>query len=424
MKIKINDIKLNQDNPRTITDEKFKKLVQSIKDFPEMAEAREIVVNKDHVVLGGNMRLRAMAEAGWTEIPVKVVDWPEDKQKEFVAKDNASFGEWDWEMLANEWDLEELDAWGIDVPVDLSEPEQEIIEDEAPELTEDAKSKPGTVYKLGNHRLMCGDSTNYKDVEKLMNGKKANMVFTDPPYGVSYTGVAGSKNWEMIENDNLRGDGLLNFLIAAFRNAYDHTEDDAGLYCWFSSKNNAQFTTSLNESKWEVKQELIWNKGMSLSGADYQYAHEPVLYCQKKDQKAKWFGGRDKKSILRQRRTDLSKMAKSELIKMFETMQNESTVWEVDRDLVTTYQHPTQKPTRLAGTAIQNSTEKEDIVLDLFLGSGSTLSGCEQTNRTCYGMELDPKYVDVIRKRYAKLIGLEDEWETVTPAEKSGEKQA
>lgn len=414
MKLPINQVKLNSSNPRTIKDDKFRKLVQSLKDFPEMSDVRPVVINQDNVVLGGNMRLRAMAEAGWTEVPVIKVEWDEERQHEFIAKDNASFGEWDWDMLANEWDLEDLERWGIDVPVDLSEEKEEVVEDAAPELPEEAVSKPGEIYQLGNHRLMCGDSTKETDVEKLMNKAQADMVFTDPPYGVSYTGVAGSKNWTMINNDDLRGDTLAQFLAAAFKNAYDNSKDDAGLYSWFSSKNNHQFTVSLNAAGWEVKQELIWNKGMSLSGADYQYAHEPVLYCQKEGKKAKWFGGRDKKSILNKRRTDIEALPKSELIKMFRSMQDESTVWEVDRDLVTTYQHPTQKPTRLAANAIANSTEKGDIVLDLFLGSGSTLSACEQLGRTCYGMEMDPKYVDVIRKRYAKLIGLEDEWQSVT----------
>lgn len=412
--MKISEIKLNPTNPRTIKDDKFKKLVQSLKDFPEMAEVRQVVVNQDHIVLGGNMRLRAMKEAGWTDIPVKVVDWPEEKQKEFIAKDNASFGEWDWEILANEWDLQLLDEWGIDVPVDLSDPEEEIIEDPAPELPVEAISELGKVYQLGDHLLMCGDSTNPSDVKTLMGDNKADMVFTDPPYGISYSGVAGSKDWEVIENDTLRDDGLGEFLAASFLNMHEYSKDDTGLYCWFSSKNNEQFTNALKASGWDIKQELIWNKGMSLSGADYQYAHEPVLYCQKTGEKAKWFGGRDKKSILKAKRTEIDKLAKSEMVKMFKAMQDESTVWEVDRDLVTTYQHPTQKPTKLAGNAIHNSSQPGDIVMDLFMGSGSTLSACEQTKRKCYGMELDPKYVDVIRKRYAKLIG-EDDWELATP---------
>lgn len=414
MKLPINSLKPNPKNPRLIKDDKFKKLVQSLEDFPEMADVRPIVINKENIILGGNMRYKAMQAAGWKEAPVKVVDWTPEQQREFIIKDNVSGGEWDWNLLANEWDLAQIAEWGIDAPLDLTEEKEQVVEDTAPELPTDALSKPGEIYQCGNHRVMCGDSTKEEDVEKLMAGSKADMVFTDPPYGVSYTGVAGSKNWTMINNDDLRGDTLAQFLAAAFKNAHDSSKDNAGLYCWFSSKNNSQFTTSLNAAGWEVKQELIWNKGMSLSGADYQYAHEPVLYCQKIGQKAKWFGGRDKKSILKDRRTDIEGLPKSELIKMYRSMIDESTVWEVDRDLVTTYQHPTQKPARLAANAIANSTEKGDIVLDLFLGSGSTLSAAEQLGCTCYGMEMDPKYVDVIRKRYAKLCGIEDEWEAIT----------
>jgi len=416
--LKPSEIKPNPDNPRIIKDDKYKKLVQSVKDFPEMAEIRQVVLNKDRMILGGNMRFRAMVEAGWTDIPIRIVDWPIEKQREFIIKDNVSGGEWSWDQLANEWDQTQLDEWGLDLP-DAMQEEKEIIEDEAPEIADTPVSTLGSVYQLGRHRIMCADATVAENVEKLMDSKQGDAVFTDPPYGVSYTGVAGSKNWEMISNDDLRGDTLAQFLAASFANLANHTKDDAGLYCWFSSKNNAQFTNALNATGWTVKQELIWNKGMSLSGADYQYAHEPVLYCQKTDGKAKWYGGRDKKSILKERRTDLEKLPKAELLRLFRAMQKESTVWEIDRDSVTTYQHPTQKPAKLAATAIRNSTEPNDIVIDLFLGSGSTLSACEQTDRTCYGMELDPKYIDVIRKRYAKLIQedqeLPDNWQELTP---------
>lgn len=149
MKLKLSEIKPNPDNPRVIKDEKFTKLVQSLKDFPEMADVREIVVNKDHVILGGNMRFKAMKAAGWTEAPVRVVDWPEDKQKEFVIKDNVSGGEWDWDAVANQYELEDLDAWGVDLPEALTS-EKEVEEDEAPEVSkEPAVSKLGEIYQLG-----------------------------------------------------------------------------------------------------------------------------------------------------------------------------------------------------------------------------------------------------------------------------------
>jgi DNA modification methylase len=419
--VKLSIIRSNENNPRIIKDDKFDKLKNSIKDFEKMMELRPIIIDEDNVILGGNMRFKALNALGYKDVPdtwvKQATGLTEDEKRRFIIEDNVGFGEWDWDMLANEWDAESLEAWGLDLPFSAEE-EQEIKEDVAPTLTENPLSKLGEVYMLGEHRVMCGDSTNPGDVQTLMDGAEADMVFTDPPYGVSYTGVAGSDKWEMINNDDLRGDGLLNFLVAAFRNINDVTKPDTGLYCWFSSKNHVQFENALTEAGWDVKEELIWNKGMSLSGADYQYAHEPVLYCQKHGMKAKWFGGRDKKTILRERRTDLTKLSKATLLNMVANMAKEGTVWEVDRDSVTTYQHPTQKPAKLAARAIYNSSEEKDIVLDLFMGSGSTLSACEQTYRKCYGMELDPKYVDVIRRRYWKLINedIEDGWEEGTPA--------
>ena len=183
--MKLSGIKPNPTNPRIIKDDKFQKLVTSIKEFPEMLEARPIVVNPDMIVLGGNMRLKAAKAAGLTEAPVYVATWEESKAKEFIVKDNVGFGEWDWDILANEWDATELDEWGLDV----WQPEEEEVEgltdpDEVPEAPEEPKTKPGDLYILGEHRLLCGDSTKAEDVERLMNGEKADALITDPPYGI------------------------------------------------------------------------------------------------------------------------------------------------------------------------------------------------------------------------------------------------
>lgn len=188
-KLRPNQVKQNPHNPRIIKDNSFKKLVQSLKDFPEMADIRPVVVNMDSMILGGNMRYKAMLEAGWTEIPVIKVDLPEEKQREFIIKDNVSGGEWDWDLLANEWEQKKLNEWGIETPEDWDDG-KEIIEDEAPEVGDEPPvSKLGEVYRLGRHRLMCGDSTKIEDAEKLMDGQKADMVFTDPPYGMNYSGI-------------------------------------------------------------------------------------------------------------------------------------------------------------------------------------------------------------------------------------------
>jgi hypothetical protein len=195
-KWKVSEVKANPNNPRVIKDDKFKKLVKSIQDFPEMLELRPIVVNVDGIVLGGNMRLKACKEAGLKEVPViKAEDLTEDQQKEFIIKDNVGFGEWDWEDLANNWDAEELTEWGLDLPTD-SFIEMEAVEDDF-EVSEDGIETDivlGDLIEIGEHRLLCGDSTDSDAVAKLMDGEKADMVFTDPPYGMSYGGCRAKGN--------------------------------------------------------------------------------------------------------------------------------------------------------------------------------------------------------------------------------------
>ena len=185
-KIKVAQIKPNPNNPRLIKDDKFEKLVKSLKDFPEMAEIRPIVVNTDMVILGGNMRFRAMKEAKWKEVPVEIVDWPEEKQREFIIKDNVSGGEWDWSMIANEWDTEQIEGWGLDIPVYFEEEEMNTEEDDfdVPDGGIETDIVLGDLFEIGEHRLLCGDSTDSDQVAKLMNGDKAEIMFTSPPYNV------------------------------------------------------------------------------------------------------------------------------------------------------------------------------------------------------------------------------------------------
>lgn len=385
MKLKISDIKPNPDNPRIIKDDAFKKLVQSLKDFPEMAEVRNIVVNKDHVILGGNMRYKAMVDAGWKEIPVQVVDWPEDKQREFIIKDNVSGGEWDWDILANEWDTDLLEDWGLDLPNGFND--DEVEEDEAPEVSsEPPVSKLGEIYQLGRHRVMCGDSLT--DVPTLMNGTKVDITFTDPPYNAL-------KSWKKDEaksetrlnpndwfaNDNMSWEEYAVFLDTIFKSLQGHST-----YICCDYRIYPIILEALASTEYELKHCIVWVKNMWGLGKRYRFQHEFIVYATKP--KAVFTGDR-----------------------------SQSDVWEikVDRE----GDHKTPKPIALCAKGITNSTNKEDVVLDLFLGSGSTLIACEQTDRTCYGMELDPRYVDVIRKRYAKFTSpdtWETEWETLTPS--------
>lgn len=388
MKLALSEIKPNPDNPRLIKDDKYKKLVQSLKDFPEMSEVREIVVNKDHVILGGNMRYKAMKEAGWTEAPVKVVDWSEAKQKEFVIKDNSNFGEYDWNMVANQYELEDLEAWGVDLPEYLNQ-EDEVEEDEAPEVSsEPPVSQLGVVYQLGRHRVMCGDSL--VDIDKLMGDTKANMIFTDPPYNVDY---GSSKNprhkIRSIENDSMSDSDWAEFNLHLAQTMSARCTGDVYIF-GASGPDGMRARLAYVEAGFHWSATIIWKKQqLVLSPAKYQRIYEPCFYGWHENGKSSFVG--DRKQV---------------------------ELWEIDRPL-NSKEHPTMKPIELCAKGIKNSSKKGDIVLDLFLGSGSTLIACEQTDRTCYGMELSEQYLDVVRKRWCKYVypdRWEKEWEQLTPA--------
>jgi len=385
--MKISDIKSNPNNPRIIKDENFKKLVQSIKDFPEMLDARPLVLNKDNVILGGNMRFRAAKEAGLKELPVKIVDWSEDKQKEFIIKDNVSGGDWDWDTLANEWSAEDLDKWGLETPDGWGEPD-EIEEDEAPEVSDEPPvSKLGEIYQLGRHRVMCGDSLDAGNVSTLLEGGKADMVFTDPPYGVSYTGglqntskgLKGNAR-QMIDNDDIDLYEEAVNICSMFSNG--------AVFMFYADTVPFGLYRGIEKVKGDIVALIIWKKkgGYGALGASYKANYELCLLWKPKGTNLNFIGS-----------------------------TTENRIWEIDKEGLNKL-HPTQKPVSVPARAISNHGGKS--VLDLFLGSGSTLIACEQTDRTCYGMELDPKYVDVIRKRYAKFTApdnqLPENWEELT----------
>jgi len=408
MKMKIEDIKLNETNPRDITPDQFAKLKLSLTDFPEMLETRPLIIDEDNVVLGGNMRLRVLKDLGYKEVPVKqVTGWTEEQKKEFVIKDNLSFGEWDWEILANNWDAADLQEWGLEVPIEFNEADDEpkALEDDF-EIPEEIETDiiEGDVIEfvsdgIVRHRMMCGDSTNSSHIAKLMESAKADLVFTDPPYGVDYK----SKKLGGIKNDTLKDEELHDFIRDSFELAIEYSNPKTAFYCWYEDKFRDTIQRALENAGLQYKSNLIWNKGMNLSGADYQKAHENCLYFQKEGERANWYGERDKKTILGLRRREILEMPKAKLLQMILNMQDQSTVWDFDRDSVINYSHPTQKPVTLSGRAILNNTLDDQIVLDMFLGSGSTMVACHQINRNCFGMELDPKYCQVIVDRMKSL---------------------
>jgi DNA modification methylase len=348
-RVPIGTIKNNPNNPRVIKDDKFKKLVQSIKDLPEMAEVRPVVVNTDMVVLGGNMRLKAMREAGWKDVPIQVVDWDEDKQRQFIIKDNVSGGEWDWDMLANEWDTEELQEWGLDLPDFDNAKELEAEEDDY-EIPDQVQTDIvlGDLFEIGPHRLLCGDSTDSDAVARLMDGQKADMVFTDPPYGMNAVSKSGVLK-ERYGSDIL-GDSDTNAARDSFNLIHSLYPD--ALHIWWGAN---YYSSCLPDSEcW-----IVWDKN---NGASDQT-----------DCELAWSNAR---SVVRQY-TKASE--KSNRV------------------------HPTQKPIELVSWAVNKFAEKAKLISDFFLGSGATMVASHQLNRKCYGMELDPKYCQVIVDRMLKL---------------------
>jgi DNA modification methylase len=370
----ITELRLNQDNPRVIKDDKFKKLVKSIQEFPQMLEIRPIVVNDEMVVLGGNMRLKACIEAGLKEVPIiKASSLTPEQQKEFIIKDNVGFGEWEWDVLANEWDVEKLTDWGLDIP-DYEPKVLEAEEDdfEVPETVQ-TDIVLGDLFEIGEHRLLCGDSTDSDQVAKLMNGSKADMVFTDPPYGIS---IVGTKN-----NSSIAGDLSQTAIPFSFEIAVNNaTKDDGRLYFCGAESNLEMYQKLFQRYCRQMPRHLIWVKEtfvMKPNGYHNQYEIIYHGYKPKGGGLNKWFGGR--------------------------TEDEASDVWQIKRDNSKTYQHPTQKPIALPERAIKNSCPDNGLVYEPFTGSGSTMVASHQLKRKCYGMELDPKYCQVIIDRMRKL---------------------
>ena len=361
--VPINTVKANPNNPRIIKDDKFAKLVKSINEFPQMLNLRPIVVNDDMVVLGGNMRLKACKEAGLKEIPIiKASELTEQQQKEFIVKDNVGYGEWDWNDLANNWDSEQLIDWGLDIPgFDAEVIEAEEDEFAVPDGGIETDIVLGDLFEIGEHRLLCGDSTDSDQVALLMNGQKADMVFTDPPYGVDYKGI----------NNDDRG-GLEDLLNSAFENYLLNVNPGASIYCFHSDRCADIFHKVFREFC-HFSSMIIWEKeSIVLSQTDYQSKHESCLYGWFDNGTHKWYSDRKQESIW---------IAKSK--------REEG--------------HTTPKPIEIVSKAINNSSLQNHLIFDLFLGSGSTMVASQELKRKCYGMELDPKYCQVIVDRMRKL---------------------
>lgn len=369
-------------NARTHSKEQINKLRSSLREFGFI---NPVIIDSKYNVIAGHGRILAAREEGITEIPCVLVDYLTEAQKKaYILADNrfALDAGWDEDLLRVE--IEALQAEDYDVlltgfdPAEIDElfsiPEEDIKDDNFDvdeELSKPTMSKQGDVWLLGNHRLVVGDSTKAETYDKLMDGKKANLVVTDPPYNVNYEGTAGK-----IKNDNLEDSKFYQFLLDAFKCAESVMADDASIYVFHADTEGLNFRKAFNDAGFYLSGCCIWEKpSLVLGRSPYQWQHEPVLYGWKKKGKHQWYASR-----------------------------KETTIWKYDKPKKNT-DHPTMKPIPLLAYPIMNSSLSNCIVLDMFGGSGSTLIACEQTNRICYTIELDEKYADVIVKRYIEQVG-------------------
>jgi len=378
---KANDLIMAEYNPRQLTKDQYTQLKDSLTRF---GLVDPLIVNKHksrkNILVGGHQRLKIAKEMGMDKIPCVEVDLPLDQEKELNIRLNKNVGEWDYDSLANYFDVSELMEWGFsndELQFYEDEPEQGLIDDDEIPEVEEAITKQGDIWLLGEHRILCGDATKKADVEALMGGQKADMVFTDPPYGVDYSG-RGKKTKKKIINDNLKGDELYDFLIKAFENMSLATKGGSVAYVFHADSKKgikSSFENAFWNAGWHLSATIIWaKKQASMGWQDYRSQHEPILYGFKQGQSHQFYGDR-----------------------------TNTTLWHQGRD--SNYEHPTQKPIELAKRGLSNSSKTDDVILDLFLGSGSTLIACEKTNRKCYGMEIDPHYCDVIVKRWEEFTG-------------------
>lgn len=356
------------------------------KSLKECGAGRSIVIDNDGEIIAGN---GIYEQAQKLKIPTKIIETDgselvvvkrtdlktdDEKRKQLAIMDNSTSdsSEFDLDMLQADFDVEQLQDWGLDVEFESLE-EQEIIEDEVPEEVE-TKCKFGDVWQLGNHRLMCGDSTKFEDVETLMNGEKASLLITDPPYNVSYKGK--TKDKLSIQNDSLDDSNFREFLKNAFIVADSVMKMGAVFYIWHSDAEAYNFRGACRDANWKVRQCLIWNKNAQVLGRqDYQWKHEPCLYGWKKSASHLWASDRKQTTVLNFDRPNRNG------------------------------EHPTMKPVALFDYQIKNNTKGSDIVLDSFGGSGTTLIACEQNKRIARLMELSPHYCDVIIQRWENLTG-------------------
>ena len=375
-----------ENNARTHSEEQLEKICRSIEEFGFI---NPVLIDGDFGIIAGHGRVMASQRLGMTEVPcIFVEDLTEAQKRAYIIADNKLTLDGGWDEAILQLELAELQGMDFDITltgfeledIELDEIPTSVTEDDYDaEPPEEPKSKFGDIYQLGRHRLMCGDSTDKDMVEKLMDGNKADMVFTDPPYGVSAMGMRGQNfkksNASFIKNDELRNDELTQFL-SDFISAMQYKEG-ASIYICYPWATQKEFTEAIQTNNLKIKNCIIWDKKVfGLNPKGYRPQYEMIYFCCKND--FEWYGDKA-----------------------------QSNIWKISREIDREEQgnHPTPKPIELIAKALNNSSKQEDIILDVFGGSGSTLIACEKLNRTCYMMELDPKYVDVIIDRWERLTG-------------------
>ena len=417
---KVSELKLNPRNPRK-NDDAVDTVAESIKEF---GFKNPLIIDTKGIVWCGNTRLKAAKKLKLEEVPCIVADdLTEEQIRKLALIDNKSseLAEWDFDLLKDELcdlDLSNFNVdWGLE-QLGLEE-EKEVEEDNFEvELPEEPKAKLGDIYQLGEHRLMCGDSTKEEDVAKLMGGKLADLVVTDPPYNVNIGQGGGSimsmriqhhrQDGATIKNDNMDDCTFYDFLRECFSNMNIALKNGGVFYVWHGQTKSDIFIQTLRDNQLEIRQMLIWNKNRIVMGRqDYQWKHEGCVYGWKDGASHYFIDDRTQTTVYEDKGIDLKKLKKEEMLKLLQDIFSDkvsTTIINEDRPTVSE-EHPTMKPIKLFARQIKNSSRMDEIVLDLFCGSGTTIIACEQLKRKAYCMEFDPHYVDVIIKRWEDFTG-------------------
>lgn len=414
IEIDINNIKEYENNPRN-NEVSIEPVARSIEEFGFKVP---IIIDKNNIIVAGHTRLKAAKKLKFKTIPCVIAeDLTNDQIKAFRLADNktSELAEWDFEKLEEELkELQNLDLgfsmldFGFKVK-EATDTEEEVeednfnIEEEIEEITEPI-TKEGYIYILGNHKLICGDATKKETYKILMQNEKADLIVTDPPYNVAVTNSKGMT----IENDNITDKQFKELLYRAFNNISRNLKPGGAFYIWYADSEAINFRNACRNNNLDIKQCLIWVKnGINLGKQDYQWKHEPCLYGWKEGATHYFIDDRTQETVIEDR-ININKLKKEEmkdLIKELLKDRTATTIIREDKPLENT-EHPTMKPIKLLSRHIRNSSKTNEIVLDTFGGSGSTLIACEQLNRQCRMIELDPKYCDVIVKRWEEYTGL------------------